>query len=53
MAKLSSNDLLLPYCHYQPSEAEERPVLEWVAGNTYEHYAEHTGWIKEKLASAD
>jgi hypothetical protein len=53
LARLSSNDLLLPYSHYQPSEAEERPVIEWVAGNTYEHYAEHIGWMKEILASAD
>jgi len=21
-------------------------VVGWVAGNTYEHYAEHIGWIK-------
>jgi hypothetical protein len=53
LAKLSSTELLLPYSHYQPSEPEERrPVIDWVAGNTYRHYSEHIAWIKERLASA-
>jgi hypothetical protein len=52
LAKLSPADLELPYSHFQPSDPDEsRPVLEWVAGNTYDHYAEHIGWIRE-LAGA-
>ena len=50
--RLSDADLQEPYAAYQPGEPEERrPVAGWVAGNTYEHYAEHLGWIKESSAA--
>ena len=50
LAKLDDADLEKPYSHYQPSDPEEkRPVVGWVAGNTYEHYAEHTNWINHLL----
>lgn len=46
---MSDSDLQLSYNHYQPNEPrdpdDDRPVLDWVAGNTYDHYAEHIGWI--------
>src|SRR5690348_2368478 len=52
--KLSDADLQLPYSHYQPAtrgkEGTDRPVLDWVAGNTYEHYAEHIPWITSLAA---
>jgi hypothetical protein len=32
-----------------PDDPEKRPVLTWVVGNTYGHYAEHTPWIKQLL----
>jgi hypothetical protein len=44
LAELTDEDLLKPYSHYQPTEARDNssePVLVWIAGNTYEHYAEH------------
>jgi Protein of unknown function (DUF1706) len=48
---MSDADLQLPYNHYQPNEprdpADNRPALEWVAGDTYQHYAEHTDWIRQ------
>jgi hypothetical protein len=51
LEKLSDADLQKPYSHYQPGDPDEkRPVIEWVAGNTYEHYEEHAGWIKELVA---
>jgi hypothetical protein len=51
LEKLSDADLQQPYSHYQPGDPDEkRPVIEWVAGNTYEHYEEHAGWIKELVA---
>lgn len=25
------------------------PLINLIAGNTYEHYAEHSGWIRERL----
>jgi len=48
--KLSDGDLQKPYSHYQPSDPdEERPVIGWVGGNTYEHYAEHIAWINQLI----
>jgi hypothetical protein len=51
---LSDAALQLPYSHYQPAstgkEGTQRPVLDWVAGNTYEHYAEHIPWITSLAA---
>jgi hypothetical protein len=50
LGKLTDADLARPYSHYQPSDPEEeRPVRGWVAGNTYEHYAEHVDWINQLL----
>ena len=51
LAELSDADLRRSYNHYQPSDprdpGDDRPVVEWVAGNTYEHYAEHIGYIDQ------
>jgi uncharacterized protein (TIGR03083 family) len=50
LAKLSDADLLKPYAHYQPSAPDrQQPVSDWVAGNTWEHYAEHIGWINQLI----
>ena len=54
LGKLSDADLHLSYNHYQPqdpmaSPAGDRPVVDWVAGNTWEHYAEHIGWINQLI----
>lgn len=46
---LSDEDLYKPYAHYDPGETSSnvnRPVLGWIIGNTYEHYAEHKSWIE-------
>lgn len=49
--RLTDADLQLPYRHYQPRgesfEGDDRPAVDWVAGNTYEHYAEHVDWINQ------
>jgi uncharacterized protein (TIGR03083 family) len=47
---LSDEDLYLPYKHYQPESTADRPVINWIGGNTYEHYAEHTPWIEKIVA---
>ena len=51
LGSMSDEDLRLPYNHYQPHEprdaGDDRPALDWVAGNTYEHYAEHVDWINQ------
>jgi hypothetical protein len=43
---LSDDDLLRPYSDYQPGTDIPDPVIERIMGNTYEHYEEHTPWIK-------
>jgi hypothetical protein len=53
LGKLTEADLQKPYSHFQPSDAEEkRPVAGWVAGNTWEHYAEHLGWIDQLVSES-
>jgi uncharacterized damage-inducible protein DinB len=53
LEKLSDTDLQKPYSHYQPSDPQQtRPVADWVGGNTYEHYAEHVGWINQLLSES-
>ena len=32
-----------------PDDPEQRPMLDWVIGNTYEHYQEHRRYIEELL----
>jgi hypothetical protein len=50
LGKLSDADLKQPYSHYQPSNpTQKNPVGNWVAGNTYEHYAEHIAWINQLI----
>lgn len=44
---LSDDDLSRPYSHYQSGSTFDEPVIGWIIGNTYEHYAEHTPWIAE------
>jgi uncharacterized protein (TIGR03083 family) len=47
--ELSDEDLSRPYSHFQPGTEDERPVCGWVAGNTFEHYAEHLSYIRPAL----
>lgn len=49
LAGLTDAALSKSYSHYQPDEPCEdsgEPILKWIAGNTYEHYAEHQSWIE-------
>jgi len=51
--RLEDDDLFKPYADYQPDDpgvGETDPIIEWVIGDTYEHYAEHTTWIGELIA---
>lgn len=53
LGKLSDADLQKPYSHYQPSDLDEkRPVVGWVAGDTYDHYAEHIDWMNQLLSES-
>ena len=51
LGSLTEAELQLPYNHYQRNdprtESDNRPVIDWVAGNTYDHYAEHFEWINQ------
>ena len=53
LSAMSDADLRRSYNHYQPNDPrdpnDDRPVVEWVASDTYEHYAEHIGWIDQIL----
>ena len=53
LGAMSDADLRRSYNHYQPNDPrdpnDDRPVVDWVAGNTYEHYAEHIEWINQVI----
>jgi hypothetical protein len=53
LGAMSDADLRRSYNHYQPNDprdpGDDRPVVEWVAGDTYEHYAEHIRYIDQVL----
>jgi hypothetical protein len=44
LAPLTDEDLVKPYSHYQPQaagEGDNRPVIGWIMGNTFDHVSEH------------
>jgi hypothetical protein len=49
LRRLSDEDFARPYSYFQPDAGEERPVSGWIAGNTWEHYEEHLGYIRDAL----
>ena len=53
---MSDADLKLSYNHFQPNDprdpSDDRPALDWVAGNTYDHYSEHIRWINQLVSEA-
>jgi hypothetical protein len=42
---LSDEDLHRPYNYYQPKSQQDKPVILWIQGNTYQHYEAHQPWI--------
>jgi hypothetical protein len=48
---MTEADLQQPYTNYQPQPGKrfQYPVVEWVIGNTYEHYLEHLPWILARI----
>lgn len=56
LSSLSDADLQLPYNHFQPHDPRDpddnRPVVDWVAGDTYEHYAEHIDSMNQLVNSS-
>jgi hypothetical protein len=49
LADLSDADLHRPMAEFWDAPADSRPLLWKIAGNTYEHYAEHRAWILAQL----
>jgi hypothetical protein len=50
ISHLADADLQRAVGEYSMSSNPDRLLLEKIAGDTYEHYAEHAGWIKDLLA---
>ncbi len=50
IAAMGDTDLLRPYRDYQPDSDEEQPVIAWIVGNTFAHYADHLGWMQAIIA---
>jgi hypothetical protein len=42
---LADEDLQRPYSYYQPPRSQDGPIIDWVIGDTYSHYAQHIPWI--------
>ena len=42
---LTDDDLRRPYNYFDPTSPQDRPIIGWIIGDSYEHYAEHIPWI--------
>jgi hypothetical protein len=49
---MEDKDLFKPYASYVPegSQASQDPVINWIIGDTYEHFDAHAGYIAGILA---
>ncbi|MGI8552879.1 MAG: ClbS/DfsB family four-helix bundle protein [Dehalococcoidia bacterium] len=56
LERLTPEDLGRPYSFYLPDEhpndggVVQQPALNWIVGNTYEHFREHRTWIEAFVA---
>jgi len=46
LSALSDDDLYQSYRAFQPGAASDLPIIQWIIGNSYEHYAEHIPWMQ-------
>lgn len=52
ISRLDYADLLRPYNDYQTHNnpaAGNHPIMDWIMGDSYEHYAEHIPWMQAKI----
>jgi Protein of unknown function (DUF1706) len=42
--------LMKPYREYDPTSDQERPIIEYIMGNTAGHYEEHLPWMQAIVA---
>lgn len=47
---MTADDLVLPHRHYQADSTNEKPIVGWIIGNTFEHYREHIPWMQAIVA---
>lgn len=47
---MSTEELHMPYNHYQPGSKSETPIFEYISGNSFDHYDEHIPWMRALLA---
>ena len=50
ISAMTDADLNAPYSHYADDPGNDRPVVGYIVGNTFEHYAEHRPWIEKIVA---
>lgn len=49
LAALSDEDLMKDYSEFDTAaDHAGQPVVAWIIGNTFEHYKEHTGYIRRE-----
>jgi hypothetical protein len=51
LGRLSDADLMRTVADLGVDPSDDRPLREKIAVDSYAHYAEHTGWIRELLSS--
>jgi uncharacterized protein (TIGR03083 family) len=49
---LPEEALFYPYKHYDPTSTYTDPIIGWIVGDGYEHYAEHIPWMQAIVSSA-
>jgi hypothetical protein len=47
---LSDQDLQKPVSFFQTDSTKTDPIIGWIVGNTFDHYAEHLPWIAAIVA---
>ena len=49
IAQFSDSDLMRPHREFQAGSTNDNPIIGWIVGNSFEHYAEHLPWMQTIL----
>jgi hypothetical protein len=55
LAPLTDDDLYKPIDQFRPGQPVKdgsKPIMNWIEGDSFAHFDEHVGWIKEQIAAA-